>query len=55
MLDDRMLTQNFNLVHFYHSLSIKLVTPVTFYQEAAPLILFKTGEDSAKEVPFFTS
>jgi hypothetical protein len=28
---------------------------VTFYHEAAPLILLRIGEDSAKEVPFLTS
>lgn len=55
VLYDRMLAQNFHLVHLYHALNSKIVTAVTFYQDAAPLMLFKTGEDSAKEVPFFTS
>ena len=55
VLYDRMLAQNFHLVHLYHTLSSKRVTAVTFYQDAAPLMLFKTGEDSAKEVLFFTS
>lgn len=37
------------------ALYIFIIPPVTFYQEAAPLILHKTGEDSLKGTPFFTS
>ena len=32
-----------------------LVTKVTFYQLAAPLMLFRTGDDSAKDTCFLTS
>ncbi len=50
-----MLSQDLHLIHFYHSLNKAFFTAVTFSQDAAPLILLSTGEDSAKETPFFTS
>lgn len=55
VLDDWMLAQHFRLVHLDHALNIQSVTAVTFYHEAAPLILFSTGEDSAKGTCFLTS
>ena len=55
MLDDWMFAEHFRLVHLDHALNIHLFTAVTFYQEAAPLILFSTGEDYAKGTPFLTS
>lgn len=45
VLDHGVLPQHLNLVHLHHSLSRKKNTPVTFYHEAAPLMLFSTGED----------
>jgi hypothetical protein len=55
VLDYRMLPEYFCLVHFDHSLSYLMHTPVTFSQDAAPLMLFSTGDDSAKATPVFTS
>jgi len=50
-----MLAQHFCLVHFYHALPHYMITPVTFYQLAAPLMLLSTGEDYAKGTPFLAS
>ncbi len=54
MFDNWMLTKYLNLVHFNHTLNKTISTPVTFYQEAAPLILLRTGDDYAKDTPFLT-
>ena len=54
MLYHWMLTQHLSLVHLHHTLNHIKITPVTFYHEAAPLILLSTGEDSVKGTPFFT-
>jgi hypothetical protein len=55
VLDNRMLAQYFSAVHLHHSLHTDIFTVVTFCQEAAPLMLVRTGEDSAKGTLFFTS
>lgn len=55
MLYDRVLAQHFRFVHFNHPLNKNTITPVTFSQEAAPLMLLRMGEDSANDTPFFTS
>jgi len=55
MLDNWMLSQYFHFVHLDHSLSKTSHTPVTFYHEAAPLMLLRTGDDSVKGTPFLTS
>ena len=46
MFNDGMFAKYFSFVHFDHALkSTKMNTPVTFYQEAAPVILWSTGDD----------
>lgn len=55
MLDDWMFSQHFSLIHLDHSLHKMQYTPITFSHDAAPLMLFSTGEDSAKETCFLTS
>lgn len=54
VLDYWVLTENFHIIHFYHSLRLtKYITFDTFSQEAAPLILSRIGDDSLKGTPFF--
>jgi hypothetical protein len=55
VLDDGVLAKHLRLVHLDHALNRYTSTPVTFSQDAAPLMLFSTGEDYANDTPFFTS
>lgn len=55
VLDDGVFAEDFYLVHLDHALSGDGNTPVTFSQEAAPVMLASTGEDSVKGTPFLAS
>lgn len=54
MLYDWMFAKYFYFIHFYHSLNYHMSTAVTFYQLAAPLMLFNTGEVYANGAVFLT-